>query len=630
MKGILASLLIKLGIDSKEFNSGIDGAKQKTNTFANAIKKIGGMIAGAFAVSTIINYGKRLIELSGQVEGVRSAFMKMSDVSTLNKLKDATKGTVSELDLMKRAVQAQNLGLPIKNLASLFEFATKRAQDTGQSVDYLVDSIVLGIGRKSPLILDNLGISAIALKEKLKGVGMETASVADIAKAVGEIAAESMQQSGKIIDTNAIKIQRLSASWKDFITAVSENRAVNKAGAGFLGALQSYLKIYTSSEVTWLGKLLATLDVTGNAYRALEHNIDLRAQKDKERVNQQAKNAQSEIELNKLLGISVNDLTDKEKAAAEEMGKAQMKQIEEKKKLGKTILELEEETKLLEERLKSYGVNQTAEINKTLQQIEANKKLIESLTTLKKERDLAMPGGDFMIKPITEVPKIGKNLQEMAESQDTGITTKYGGSALLGTQVSELDKLNAYAAEKLKQGNDMQKELLDERAKIFEQFKQDMAMAVADFGVNVVEEFGQSIGEMIASGNFDFSDFGKNILAGIGGFISQLGKMMIQMGIAAGAFQKLLESAFMNPVAPGLLVAAGLGLVLLGGAIQGMAKAGPNGSSSSSSVSTPSYSRAGSPSGGYRAEDNKVVFEIKGDKLVGVLSNVQRKNLNMA
>lgn len=609
MKGILASLLIKLGLDSKEFEQGIEKSKQKTNTFAESFKKIGGIIGGAFAVQRIIAFGKELLNLSGQIEGVRSAFMKMSDEATLNKLKDATKGTVSELDLMKRAVQAQNLGLPIKNLASLFEFATKRAQDTGQSVDYLVDSIVLGIGRKSPLILDNLGISAIALKEKLKGVGIETASVADIAKAVGEIAADSMRQSGEIIDTNAIKIQRLSASWKDFIDAVATNESVNKAGAGFLNALQSYLKIYTSSEVTWLGKLLATLDVTGNAYRALEHNIDLRAKKDKERISQQEENAQLEIELNAKLGKSVNDLTDKEKAAAEESAKLYAKQTEEKKKLGKTILEIEEETKLLEERLKSYGVNQTAEINKTLQQIDANKKLIESLTTLKQKRK-QVTGFDTMIKPVTDVGSFA----------DT--------SGNLGKLPLEMPL--GFQTEAMKNATEKEKELLDERTKNWNNFKEDMAYAVADFGVNVVDEFGQSLGEMIASGNFDFSDFGKNILAGIGGFISQLGKMMIQMGIAAGAFQKLLESAFMNPAAPGLLVAAGLGLVLLGGAIQGFAKAGPTGSSSSSSVSTPSYSRAGSTSQGYRAEDNKVVFEIKGDKLVGVLNNVQRKNLNMA
>ena len=110
-----------------------------------------------------------------------------------------------------------------------------------------------------------------------------------------------------------------------------------------------------------------------------------------------------------------------------------------------------------------------------------------------------------------------------------------------------------YQTEAMKNAAEKEKELLGERLKNWNNFKEDMAYAVADFGVNVVEEFGQSLGEMIASGNFDFSDFGKSILAGIGGFISQLGKMMIQMGIAAGAFQKLLESAFMNPAAPCLL-----------------------------------------------------------------------------
>ena len=131
------------------------------------MKKIGGMIAGAFAVQKIIQFGKELIQIGGVAEGVRDAFMRIGDESTLKGLRDATKGTVSDLELMKRAVSASNLGLPIQNLASLFEFATKRAQDTGESVDYLVNSIVTGIGRKSPLILDNLGISAVQLKEKL-------------------------------------------------------------------------------------------------------------------------------------------------------------------------------------------------------------------------------------------------------------------------------------------------------------------------------------------------------------------------------------------------------------------------------------------------------------------------------
>lgn len=613
MRGILANLLIKLGLDSKEFEKGVDGAKQKTNHFANGIKKIGGILAGAFAVDRIIAFGKELVNLSGVAQGVREAFSRMGGDKFMQDLKNSTSGTVSELGLMKRAVQANNFQIPIKDLAKLFEFATKRAQQTGQSVDYLVDSIVLGIGRKSPLILDNLGISAVMLRQKLKGVGVEMTTVGDIAAAVGEIAEEEMMKSGKVIDTNAIKIQRAGAAWEDFKLKLAESNVVNKIASAGIGILTNSIEALDLALEAFKTKGVTLTDLIGGVNASATAKIVAR-----------------QIDETNKKRIAAIKHIDEESNEYRNNINAEQESLETKIRHGKTIAEIEDETAKLTESLKTYGVNQQAEIQRTLQQIDANKKLIESLTTLKTKRDNLMPGGNFMIKPITEIPKIGQNLSEMAQSQDTGITTKYGGSALLGTQVSELDKLNAYAAEKLKQGNDMQKELLDERAKIFEQFKQDMAMAVADFGVNVVEEFGQSLGEMIASGNFDFSNFGKNILAGIGGFISQLGKMLIGLGIASEAFQALLKSAFTNPVSAGLAIAAGAALVLLGGAIQGFAKAGPNGASSSGSVSAPSYSRAGSPSSGYRAEDNKVVFEIKGDKLVGVLSNVQRKNLNMA
>src|SRR5690606_9458668 len=112
----------------------------------------------------------------------------MADDNRMKELQRATAGTVDELSLMKRAVMAQNFGIPIENLGVLLEFASKRAQDTGENIDYLVNSIVMGIGRKSAMILDNLGITTTQLAEKLKSAGGEAASVADYAAAVGAIA----------------------------------------------------------------------------------------------------------------------------------------------------------------------------------------------------------------------------------------------------------------------------------------------------------------------------------------------------------------------------------------------------------------------------------------------------------
>ena len=238
-------------------------------------------------------------------------------------------------------------------------------------------------------------------------------------------------------------------------------------------------------------------------------------------------------------------------------------------------------------RIRLAGLISGEDIEKADDLADSFKKVAEAAKKIPKREEIV--GFDSMIKPVT----------------DTGTFADTSGNlGKLGLQIPA-----GFQTEAMKNAADKEAELLAQRLETWENFKNDMASMVVDFGVNVVEEFGQSLGEMLATGEFP-ADFGKNILAGIGGFISQLGKMMIQMGIAAGAFQKLLASSFMNPIAPGLLVAAGLGLVLLGGAIQGFAKAGPTGSTSGS-VSQSSYSRATTGTSGMRAEDNKVVFVIQ-------------------
>jgi hypothetical protein len=142
---------------------------------------------------------------------------------------------------MKVAVQAGNFGIPIQQMGQLLEFAARRAAETGQNVDYLVESIVTGIGRKSPLILDNLGISAVALKEKFGGAALEAQSIADVAKAVGEIASAELGKMGDAADTAADKMQRLSTSWENFKAKFGE--AVAPAASGLLQGITNMLQV---------------------------------------------------------------------------------------------------------------------------------------------------------------------------------------------------------------------------------------------------------------------------------------------------------------------------------------------------------------------------------------------------
>ena len=211
--GKLTDLFVNIGARTKDLDKGLNDSQNKLKSFSGVVSKIGGLIAGAFAVSTLVNFTKEIIKLSGETEGVKYAFDALNKPGLLDDLRKATKNTVSDLELMKSAVQANNFKIPLEQLGSLLKFAHLRAQQTGQSVDYLVQSIVLGIGRKSPLILDNLGISAIELRKKFKGVGVEMATVGDIAKAVGDIAEEEMAKSGEAIDTSTMAIDRMKTSW---------------------------------------------------------------------------------------------------------------------------------------------------------------------------------------------------------------------------------------------------------------------------------------------------------------------------------------------------------------------------------------------------------------------------------
>ena len=136
------------------------------------------------------------VELSKSAEGVRLAFERINRPDLLDKLKEATHGTVSELELMRQAVKFKDFNLNLDEMGTLLAFAQQKAKDTGQSVDYMVDSIVTGLGRQSLMILDNLGLSATAVKEKMKETGDMTSAVAAIIK-------EQMSEAGGYVETAA-------------------------------------------------------------------------------------------------------------------------------------------------------------------------------------------------------------------------------------------------------------------------------------------------------------------------------------------------------------------------------------------------------------------------------------------
>lgn len=218
-------------VSLKEQKKNIDNIQAATKTGVSESKGLGtavGTILGNIGfnvLDTLKNIGIQAIKTALETEGVKNAFNRLNQPDLLNNLRTATKGTVNDLELMKRAVAANNFQIPLEKLGTLLDFAQRRARETGQSVDYLVDSIVTGIARKSPLILDNLGINIQRINEEFKKTG-------DFAKAAFNVVDEELAKAGPALETNADKVDRLKAIWENFLGVI---------GTGLVDATDSIL-----------------------------------------------------------------------------------------------------------------------------------------------------------------------------------------------------------------------------------------------------------------------------------------------------------------------------------------------------------------------------------------------------
>ena len=165
--------------------------------------KLGELVGqvASYAVGKVKEMVNEGIEMAKSADGITHAFERLNRPDILDKLREATHGTVNDVELMKAAVQAKDFRLPLDQLGKYLEFAQLKAQQTGQSVDYMTNSIITGLGRKSLMILDNLGLSAAQVKEEMAKGG-------DMATAVGRIIEKQLAAQGEHYETAAEREQR--------------------------------------------------------------------------------------------------------------------------------------------------------------------------------------------------------------------------------------------------------------------------------------------------------------------------------------------------------------------------------------------------------------------------------------
>lgn len=212
----------------------------------------------------------KFTEIAGRYSSVEDAFKSMTkgmgiDAKQFQKdVADATGGQIDNLTILQGATR----GLALigkdafndfgKDFTKMAEMSKKAARATGQDVDFMFNSLVLGISRESKLILDNLGVSIDLTRAK-----------EEYAKSLGKTTEELTQSEAKHAVLNAT-MQQLEATYG----------SVAVSAGGFSGAWQQLTTEITNSQIA-IGKELEpelaklTKDLTALAKEILPEVISI-------------------------------------------------------------------------------------------------------------------------------------------------------------------------------------------------------------------------------------------------------------------------------------------------------------------------------------------------------------------
>lgn len=222
----------------------------KFNEIGFAITNFFGLEQGVSGViSKVTSLAQESMEVAKQAEGIEIAFRRINKPGLLENLRKETHNTVNDMQLMQQAVKFANFDLPVEQLGKLLAFAQQQAKDTGESLDYMVNSLVDGMTRQSPKILDNLGLSAQKIKEK-------TAEAGDFVQGVISIIQERMEKTGGYAETAADRAAKANARMVNAQMELGKQLSPIRAQmAGVFGQV----KLGMIETITWILKNRDTL-----------------------------------------------------------------------------------------------------------------------------------------------------------------------------------------------------------------------------------------------------------------------------------------------------------------------------------------------------------------------------------
>jgi hypothetical protein len=274
----LGEAQIPIRATMEKLDSDLSAVKSKVGSAVSAIglnlNTIGTTaIAGIGAAMGVITGGILAISKftidATPIEGVQKAFEGItasagtSGDEMLAALQKGSYGLIQNEDLMKSYNQAAQLvGTEFANqLPDAMKYLSKVSSATGQDMSFMMDSLVKGVGRLSPMILDNLGIQvslteATAKASEMYGVQESALSKAQIQAGMMNVTLEKLA-----INTESMPevTEQAAAKMSQYKTKIQN--AKDTIGLAFLPVLGTMSDMFSGLADNVMPKVQAMLDV---------------------------------------------------------------------------------------------------------------------------------------------------------------------------------------------------------------------------------------------------------------------------------------------------------------------------------------------------------------------------------
>ena len=270
-----ANIPIRATLD--QLDADLAGARSKVGRVIDGIvgnvQKVGGVALGigGAALGAIGGIGAMVGKMAidaAPVEGLAAAFDGLSESAgtgsddMLAALKKGSAGMIANRDLMMSFNQAASLvSLDFaQQLPDAMSYLGKVSASTGQDMGFLLDSLVKGVGRLSPMILDNLSIQvsqAEATERAAEMFGVEADQLTKTQLQAGmmnvtlEKLAENTAAMPDVSESAAAKMAQLQATFQN---------TKDEIGVAFLPVLATLMGVLATAGETVLPLVTQALD----------------------------------------------------------------------------------------------------------------------------------------------------------------------------------------------------------------------------------------------------------------------------------------------------------------------------------------------------------------------------------